>query len=172
MHSTPNRLVRLSVAMLVSTLGLTAVAAAVDHTVTQQGFTFVPDSITVAPGDTITWVRTSFTHTITSGSKCTPDGLFDGIISIGAPTWSWTVPASVAGSTIPYYCEPHCGIGHVGSITVTAAVVGDLNGDGAVNASDLAVILSAWNTPGPGDLNGDGIVGGADLASLLTAWTG
>lgn len=47
----------------------------------------------------------------------------------------------------------------------------DLNGDGVVNAADLATLLANWGTPGPGDLNGDGTVGPADLASLLAAWT-
>ncbi len=51
----------------------------------------------------------------------------------------------------------------------------DLNGDGAVNAQDLAIMLSAW---GPcascdacvADLNGDCAVGPQDLAQLLAAW--
>ncbi len=47
----------------------------------------------------------------------------------------------------------------------------DLNGDGSVNAADLAVLLGAWGSSGPGDLNGDGVVNAADLASLLGAWT-
>jgi subtilisin family serine protease len=51
----------------------------------------------------------------------------------------------------------------------------DLNQDGAVNAQDLAIMLSAW---GPcascevcaADLNGDCVVGPQDLAQLLAAW--
>ena len=51
----------------------------------------------------------------------------------------------------------------------------DLNGDGAVNAQDLAILLGAW---GPcvdcdgcvADLNGDCAVGAQDLAQLLAAW--
>ena len=51
----------------------------------------------------------------------------------------------------------------------------DLNGDGAVNAQDLAILLGAW---GPcancdacvADLNGDCSVGAQDLAQLLAAW--
>ncbi len=48
----------------------------------------------------------------------------------------------------------------------------DLNGDGVVNAADLAQLLGAWG-PNPGstsDLNGDGTVNAADLAQLLGAW--
>jgi hypothetical protein len=46
---------------------------------------------------------------------------------------------------------------------------GDLNADGARDASDLAVMLGAWGTAG-GDVNGDGTTNGADLAVLLGGW--
>ncbi len=46
----------------------------------------------------------------------------------------------------------------------------DLNGDGTVNAADLAIMLSNWGTGGVGDLNGDGSVEASDLAGLLGAW--
>jgi hypothetical protein len=46
----------------------------------------------------------------------------------------------------------------------------DLDGNGEVNAADLAVILNNWGGSGPGDLDGDGSVGAADLAAVLNAW--
>lgn len=46
----------------------------------------------------------------------------------------------------------------------------DLNGDGIVNASDLADLLASWNGRGSADLDGDGTVGPADLAQLLASW--
>jgi hypothetical protein len=46
----------------------------------------------------------------------------------------------------------------------------DLDGDGAVGAADLAILLGQWGGPGSGDLDGDGSVGAADLAVLLGAW--
>lgn len=52
----------------------------------------------------------------------------------------------------------------------------DLDGDGMVGASDLALLLSAWGETGgksgppPADLDGDGTVGAGDLAILLSAW--
>ncbi|MEY4119109.1 MAG: hypothetical protein RLZZ116_2437 [Planctomycetota bacterium] len=47
----------------------------------------------------------------------------------------------------------------------------DLDGSGAVDASDLALLLSAWGTlDSPADLDGDGIVGSSDIAVLLSAW--
>ena len=47
----------------------------------------------------------------------------------------------------------------------------DLDGDGRVNAADLAILLGAWGTDGAGDLDGDGAVCAADLALLLGAWS-
>lgn len=46
----------------------------------------------------------------------------------------------------------------------------DLNGNGSVDAADLAVLLNAWGGSGVGDLDGNSIVNAADLASLLNAW--
>jgi len=46
----------------------------------------------------------------------------------------------------------------------------DLDGDGSVNASDLAILLGNWGGSGAGDLNGDGSIDAADLAALLGAW--
>lgn len=46
----------------------------------------------------------------------------------------------------------------------------DLNGDGKVNATDLATVLNAWGLPGPTDLNGNGVTDANDLAIILNAW--
>ena len=46
----------------------------------------------------------------------------------------------------------------------------DVDGDGSVGASDLGMVLGAWDRSGFGDLNGDGQVGSADLAILLGQW--
>ena len=48
----------------------------------------------------------------------------------------------------------------------------DVNGDGVVNAADLALLLGTWGqSPGhPADSDNDGVVDAADLAQLLGAW--
>jgi hypothetical protein len=48
----------------------------------------------------------------------------------------------------------------------------DIDGDGVVDAEDLAALLVQWGTCAScsADLTGDGQVGGADLAVLLAAW--
>ncbi|MFN9077311.1 MAG: hypothetical protein ACK5WX_07790 [bacterium] len=48
----------------------------------------------------------------------------------------------------------------------------DLNGDGLVNATDLADLLGQWGQKGgSADLDASGSVGASDLAILLGAWT-
>ena len=47
----------------------------------------------------------------------------------------------------------------------------DFDCNGAVNGSDLAMLLGFWGLPET-DLNGDGTTDGADLSLLLGAWTG
>ncbi len=51
-------------------------------------------------------------------------------------------------------------------------VPGDLDGDGDVDAGDLATLLAAWGPCDgcPEDLDGDGAVGPGDLATLLANW--
>jgi hypothetical protein len=59
---------------------------------------------------------------------------------------------------------------------VPSGLAGDLDGDGMVGASDLAILLDRW-CPSSGapcdpiaDLNCDGMVGAADLSALLANW--
>lgn len=53
-----------------------------------------------------------------------------------------------------------------------AGVPGDINGDGAVDGGDLALLLGAWGTSDPAaDLDGNGTVSASDLTVLLSAWS-
>ncbi|MDZ4755449.1 MAG: hypothetical protein SGJ09_09155 [Phycisphaerae bacterium] len=52
----------------------------------------------------------------------------------------------------------------------SGAVRGDLDGDGMVGASDLAILLGNWGGTGVGDLDHDGVVGASDLGLLLSHW--
>ncbi len=51
---------------------------------------------------------------------------------------------------------------------------GDLDQNGEVDASDLGLLIAAWNTDGPivegSDINGDGTINAADLGLLIGAW--
>ena len=53
-----------------------------------------------------------------------------------------------------------------------APCVADLDGDGVVSASDLAMLLGSWGPCEgcPADFDGDGVVSASDLAVLLGSW--
>jgi hypothetical protein len=47
----------------------------------------------------------------------------------------------------------------------------DIDGSGAVDVSDLLLVLLAWGQgPGPADVTGDGVVDVLDLIAVLSAW--
>jgi hypothetical protein len=66
------------------------------------------------------------------------------------------------------------GASHALSATFTGGngVSPDLNGDGAVDAQDLATLLNSWGACKgcAADLDGNGSVDAADLAVVLNAW--
>ena len=54
-----------------------------------------------------------------------------------------------------------------------AALLGDLSGDGAVDALDAAILFSKFGTSDPlGDINHDGFVDAADAGIMAVNWTG
>lgn len=61
-----------------------------------------------------------------------------------------------------------------GFAKVSPVRIGDINGDGVVDVSDLLLLLSAWggcpSASCPADLNGDGVVDVSDLLLLFANW--
>ena len=51
--------------------------------------------------------------------------------------------------------------------------VGDVNGDGMVNVTDLLAIMDVWGSCDgcPPDLNDDGVVNVTDLLIVIGNWT-
>jgi hypothetical protein len=74
-----------------------------------------------------------------------------------------------AGSSSDIFCAR---VGSDGTLGAPASAPGDVNGDGAVNATDLALLLGQWGSSGSADLNHDGTVDANDLAIVLAGWTG
>ena len=56
-------------------------------------------------------------------------------------------------------------------LSASAECLGDLDGDGQVNGTDLGLMLGVWNTGDQtADLDGDGTVDGADFGLLIAGW--
>jgi plastocyanin len=128
MKSTPFNLVTGLVLLLVP-----ALAWGTTHTVNQAGLAFDPAEITIEVGDTVQWIWSGGSHTVTSGTDLSDPEvglLFDESLNSSNPTVSFTFPE--IGSQ-DYFCRPHLNFGMTGTVTVTAAsAVGDTPALGAV----------------------------------------
>jgi plastocyanin len=110
---------------------------AATHVVQMTGsLTFVPATLAIAKGDTVIWTNVSgITHTSTSGSSCSPDGLWSSGNIAGGGSFKFTFTNLNAG-VYPYFCAPHCFLGMTGTLTLT-------------NAANTAPLVSITN-PVPG----------------------
>ena len=100
-------------------IGLACTAQAEEISIQQVGLSFEPNSVTVSPGDVITWTRTGGTHDAVHGRDCFEStdegGIYAGFpyfnlqLTASSPTATWTVPNAVNGR-IPYFCSVgnHC----------------------------------------------------------------
>jgi plastocyanin len=89
-------------------------SSAASFTVTASGVQFVPSSISINVGDTVTWTGL-FSHTVTGNSANEP---FCGNAS--PPGGSCSVTFNAPGS-FSYRCVPHAGFGMTGLVTVAPA---------------------------------------------------
>lgn len=138
---------------------------------------------TVAPGDTLSLSATVSGDDL-EGFQWQRDGvdLVDGpnghggtVSGATSPSLEITVVTTAdAGEYVLIATNPCGGAASAPiAVTVSGGLPGDLNGDGHVNAGDLAAMLAAWSTASTtADLDHDGQVGAPDLGMLLAAWTG
>jgi len=156
-----------------TTVGILATnfATADLHVVDLVGLTFVPNEITVAPGDTVRWQLSTGFHTVTSGTNCLADGLwFNEPITPQIPIVTWVVPEAAVGDVL-YFCIPHCSFGMDGIIHVVDPCDEDLDGSGAVDVADILIIIGAWgDIKSPHDLDGSGVVDVGDLLLIIGAF--
>ena len=106
------------------------------------------------------------------------------LLGTGLPNngrYQWSLPGSVPNSTdchLRYAMEIDADASAVTPSPFTiigGAILGDIDGDGSVGASDLLILLDQWGPCGdcndcPADLNSDCTVGAADLLMLLANW--
>lgn len=98
----------------------TSTQVAVDSDVTLVSLNFMPETLTVSAGDTVTWVNGEpITHTITSGTFSdvdattglraseAADGLFDERLGEEGGTFSYTFDTA---GTFQYFCDIHDGM--------------------------------------------------------------
>ncbi len=96
--------VRRKVRLLLAASFFCAMPALADQTVTiGPTLTFNPSTVTVAPGETVTWVWAAGPHSTTSDATAGPETWNSGVRSGGAAfSHLFTTPGSY-----PYYCSVH-----------------------------------------------------------------
>ena len=143
----------------------------IDATVTNQ-----PDTITVNAGQPAT-----FAVSATGQGTLTYQWRFNSVVVQNGPNISGantpTLQILSAGEANEgfYRCLVTNACGTTNSelalLTVNPLCLGDLNGNGSVDAADLSALLGAWGSTNPTfDLDDNGSVGASDLALLLSRW--
>jgi plastocyanin len=119
----------LSVLLLVGSLTLAASPAAATNYEVKMGsdsglLVFVPDTVTVKPGDTVTWVNNKMApHNVIfdpanmPGDKALADKIsHDQLTFAPGENYSTTFTDDMPAGTYTYYCAPHRGAGMVAKV--------------------------------------------------------
>lgn len=84
--------------------------------VTVANYSYTPKNITITVGDTVIWKETQGTHNVDGKTSVFPSNAVSFGNSLGSG-WTYKFVFNTAG-TYNYQCDPHVGLGMVGSITV------------------------------------------------------
>ena len=85
---------------------------------------FMPETLTIKPGDTVKWVNNKLAphNAVFDSSKVNPDLAKSlsqkNLLFSPGEGYETTFPADIASGEYSYYCEPHRGAGMVGKIIV------------------------------------------------------
>lgn len=86
------------------------------HDISIVDSAFQPQNKTIAVGDSVRWTNNGArTHTSTSGTSGTPDGIWNSGDITPGNTYERTFDTA---GTFPYYCKYHYATGMTGTITV------------------------------------------------------
>ncbi len=97
--------------MFVVLFSAARIATANTVVVELSNFKFVPSTVTINVGDTVTWVSRQGNHDVQSDSA-----LFKSPFPVSTFSFTFT-----QAGTIPYHCNPHRSFGMVGTVIVQAA---------------------------------------------------
>ena len=131
------RLVPPAVLAVVGVLACAGNALAANQTINADGTSWVPQNVTIDPGDAVTWNNPAGqgTHNVRIV------GFADALVPVGAD-WSGVTQTFDRPDTYVYYCQVHgtsSGTGMAGTIGVrgiSGTVRTDVDGDGATSGAD------------------------------------
>jgi len=121
-----------AVLLVVTSFFLSASPAFADTQTVKMGadsgaLVFVPDTVTIQPGDTVKWEMNKLApHNVVFDASGTPnksadlakDLSHDKLLFSPGESFETTFPKDVPSGTYSYYCQPHRGAGMVGKVIV------------------------------------------------------
>ncbi|MFK8006200.1 MAG: DUF5689 domain-containing protein [Saprospiraceae bacterium] len=144
-------------------LSLTTLAFSQDYTVETVGSTgFNPENLTITVGQTVQWVNTGGSHNVNGTTATFPNNpeSFGNGVSTG---WTFNHTFMTPG-TYDYQCDPHVGLGMVGTVTVLMPLptytIGLVTGDSDMNGDADSVGVACTLT---GVVHGIDMRGGAGI---------
>lgn len=140
--------------------------------VLDDGTVLVEDGVVLNPKATIAAATIDFL--CRGGDEYPLTGLtFESIgVSYQQALYNYVVSASGLNGLISSADYPAAGEGRIVKFTPSSSFPADINGDGIVNALDLAIVLGNWGLANrAGDANGNGVVEAEDLTIVLGNWS-
>ena len=116
---------RVSLSLIAACMFFMGGLFAQDHFVSTSGLNFVPADLTIEVGQTVEFSNGGGTHNVNGSQSIFPDnpeGFTSG--NPDASNWTYQYTFNTPG-VYSYQCDPHAGLGMVGTITVNAAPAGD-----------------------------------------------
>lgn len=134
-----------------------SLSAQENHMVDVQSNFYMPENLTITVGDTVTWTNLGGFHNV-NGEQSTypnnPEGFGNGGAS--GDDWTYQHVFTLAGF-YEYQCDPHVGLGMVGTVTV----------EEAVSANSQLVLTAVYDGPLTGGLpKGVELYALSDIADL------
>ncbi len=143
---------------------LTTLTIAQDHVVLTVGATaFNPTDLTITVGETVEWQNTGGNHNVNGTTTTYPNNPESFGNSVGA---GWTFQHTfMTPGTYNYQCDPHVGLGMIGTVTVMPVVlptytIGLVTGDSDMNGEADSVGVACTLT---GVVHGIDMQGGASV---------
>lgn len=121
-----------AVLLVVTSFFLSASPAVADTQTIKMGadsgaLVFVPDTVTIQPGDTVKWEMNKLApHNVVFDASGIPnksadlakDLSHDKLLFSPGESFETTFPKDIPSGTYSYYCQPHRGAGMVGKVIV------------------------------------------------------
>src|SRR5262245_47836636 len=81
---------------------------------------FHPARVVVEQNDHVRWNWTGGSHNTTGGAPCTANGLWAS--ALNSITTFFSRQFMEIPQTLPFFCQPHCGLGMNGQVVVTTPI--------------------------------------------------